>query len=100
MSRVEKYEKELDNSLEIFLSAVPEGEQNLLKCRDTCFVDVKPNDQTRNNLFQKIRGECTNEIKELWKTIEKGSDLNAAATVDYIVNGFSILDENEQTLLA
>ena len=100
MSRVEKYEKELDDSLEKVLDSFPEAEGTLLACKELCFKDLQPNDQTRNIVFQKIRGECTEEIKELWKSIEKGSDLNAAATVDYIVNGYNLLDENEQALLA
>ena len=100
MASVQKYESELDDALEICLTAFPEAEDNMIAFKNSYFTKKSAPEQIKSVMFSKIRAECTDEIKQIWKTIEGGSDINAASTVDYIVNGYSLYDESEQILMA
>lgn len=100
MSRVQKYETELDKAMEKCIEKVPSSEKELVECREKCFTEVEDKSNIKNVVFGKIREQCKGEITQIWESIEKGSDVNAAATVDYIVCGYTMLDENESALLA
>lgn len=98
-SYVKKYEDELTENLTTCLESNEEAEKNIMACKDFSFVEPQNSDQIRTKFFELVRKECAGEMKQLFETLEKGSDMKAAHTVEYYIAGYNLYDQEEQSVI-
>ncbi|EAY22745.1 hypothetical protein TVAG_476740 [Trichomonas vaginalis G3] len=98
-SFIEKYDDELTQNLTTCLEANESAEKNIMECKDLLFVQPPSTDQIRTKYFDTVRKECAAEMKQLFETLEKGSDMKAAHTIEYYISGYDLYDQDEQAVI-